>query len=75
MTEAATKQAPSCAGCGGDVLCWPNEGPAYCPECCPDHDYEYEPAERTRRCKTCSAEPPDDWWGYDPYDHDFYTQA
>jgi hypothetical protein len=62
---ATAEKAPPCSACGGDVLCWPDEGPAYCPECCPDHDYEYVRAERRHMCATCSAEPPEDWYDRD----------
>lgn len=44
-------------------------GPTWCEKCCPDHDYEYDPGDRTRYCKNCGAEPPYDWHGYDPVDY------
>lgn len=51
----------TCFVCGGPTLCAPDEGPAYCPEHCPDHDYKYEPCDG-KRCVICSAEPPYDYW-------------
>lgn len=41
----------------------------WCEECCPDHDYAYDPGDRTRYCVNCGAEPPYDWHGYDPVDY------
>ena len=35
----------------------PTTNTAYCQECCPDHNYIYEPHEG-HRCATCFAEPP-----------------
>lgn len=49
-----------CGQCGADALCEPPDGPAVCPACCEDHDYEYEPG-FGKMCRHCSAEPPDDW--------------
>jgi hypothetical protein len=49
-----------CVECGGGAIVSPPDGPTYCTECCPDHEYEYEPGEG-RRCKTCFAEPPLDY--------------
>lgn len=39
----------------------PAKGPTFCPTHCPDHDYVYEPGEG-KRCRTCGAPPPDDWY-------------
>lgn len=50
-----------CGTCGAQASISPPEGETYCAECCPDHEYEYEPGEG-RRCKTCFAEPPLDWY-------------
>ena len=55
-----------CHGCGTQdgIVCWP-ESPAlaYCPECCPDHEYSYDCGMWS--CDTCGAEPPDDWFDVD----------
>lgn len=49
--------------CGQVAMGAPDgDAPTYCPNCCPDHEYEYERGEG-HRCKTCSAEPPHDWFG------------
>ena len=54
-----------CGVCGeGAFVSPPGEAPTYCVECCPDHEYEYEPGEG-KRCKTCNAEPPADYYADD----------
>ncbi len=32
-----------------------DEGPVYCPDCCPDHDYEYDKYERAHVCNICGG--------------------
>jgi hypothetical protein len=54
----------TCAVCGGPTVIAPEEGPAYCYEHCPDHDYHYERSEGWR-CLECHAEPPPDWFDFD----------
>lgn len=50
-----------CAVCGVLCDCAPAEGAAVCPDHCPDHDYRYEHG-AGKRCVTCGAAPPDDWF-------------
>lgn len=51
-----------CGTCGERAaISPPGDAPTYCAECCPDHEYEYERGEG-HRCKTCFAEPADDWF-------------
>lgn len=60
----APQEPPVCSGCAGGVLCYPTDGsPAFCPACCPDHDYVSEAGERL--CAHCSGRPPDDWYDED----------
>lgn len=42
---------------------WPVDHPerAICPECCEDHDYEYDPGRQGHFCKFCDAARPYDW--------------
>lgn len=54
-----------CVACGKETEVANIEGPTWCPECCPDHDYEYDRDARARYCKNCGQEPPYDWHGYD----------
>lgn len=57
-----------CGVCGEGAYVAPQgDEPTYCTKCCPDHQYEYERGEG-RRCVTCHAEPPDDWYAED-FDH------
>jgi hypothetical protein len=52
-----------CSKCGADdVLAYHTVETAICPNCCEDHEYEYERGERRHYCQHCSAEPPDDWY-------------
>lgn len=52
-----------CSKCGADeVLCYMEAATAVCPNCCEDHEYEYEPGERTHWCRHCGQEPPADWY-------------
>lgn len=52
-----------CSKCGADeVLCYMTAETAVCPNCCEDHEYEYERGERTYWCQHCGSEPPDDWY-------------
>lgn len=56
----------TCAGCGGPTSIGPgDDGPAYCADCCPDHNYEYERGVG-HRCQSCDAEPPIDWFDVPP---------
>lgn len=52
-----------CHNCG--VLCDIYPDPpdkAVCPECCEDHEYEYDKWRRGKFCGHCDAEqPPRDW--------------
>lgn len=50
-----------CAVCGAQTAVAPIDGPAWCFDHCPDHDYRYEPGEGVR-CIHCSADPPPDWY-------------
>lgn len=59
-----------CSVCGVATDTAPLEGPTYCPSCCPDHVYTYDPGDRKHYCDHCGQEPPYDWHGYDPYDYD-----
>lgn len=57
-----------CSGCGAAAYVAPSDGsPAFCPEHCPDHIYNYERGEGWR-CLTCYAEPPPDWYSSDAFD-------
>lgn len=51
----------TCFKCGGETIIAPQIGPAYCPDCCPDHDYQYERGEG-HRCVVCFDEPPPDYF-------------
>ena len=54
-----------CGTCGEQAyVAPPGDGPTYCTKCCPDHEYEYERGVG-RRCVTCFAEPPADWYQQD----------
>lgn len=66
-----------CCKCGSDdVAVYKREDNALCPACCEKteehadgesgHHFDYERDERGYRCRYCYAEPPHDWWGYDP---------
>lgn len=50
-----------CAKCGKETPVAPLSGPAYCEECCPDHDYRYDRGRRGHFCITCDMPRPDDW--------------
>lgn len=56
----------TCRVCGKETLVAP-EPPerAICPECCEDHEYEYEPGERGHYCKHCFKQAPDDFYDGD----------
>lgn len=52
-----------CSKCGKDeVLSYHDAASALCPECCDDHDYEYDRCDRVYYCTHCGQEPPDDWY-------------
>lgn len=38
---------------------------AVCEDCCEEHDYEYEPSERTHLCKHCCKPVDLDWYRCD----------
>lgn len=52
-----------CSKCGADeVICYATAETALCPNCCEDHEYEYERFERGHYCQHCGAEAPPDWY-------------
>jgi NMD protein affecting ribosome stability and mRNA decay len=52
-----------CSKCGADeVISYMAAATAICPNCCDDHEYEYERSDRTHYCQHCGAEPPADWY-------------
>lgn len=55
---------PKCHTCGGEVDVFPDP-PA--PDCCPDHEYEYDRGRRGHYCKTCDKQSEPDSGG-DLYD-------
>lgn len=50
-----------CSVCGEQCTVAPQDGPAFCEQHCPEHDYQYEPGEGPR-CVICFAEPPADYY-------------
>lgn len=69
-SEPDTKPSEfKCVVCGKETDISNTNGQTWCEECCPDHDYAYDPGDRTRYCIHCGAEPPYDWHGYDPVDY------
>ena len=52
-----------CSQCGGDdVLTYATPETAVCPNCCPDHEYEYEGQGDGWMCQYCGIYPPDDYY-------------
>lgn len=52
-----------CSKCGADeVLQYTTAETAVCPNCCEDHEYEYERGDRTHYCQHCGQEPSPDWY-------------
>lgn len=57
--EVAHCYIPCCEACGAEVDCYPDPpAPAYCEECCPDHDYQYDRDERGHICTVCGGRRP-----------------
>jgi hypothetical protein len=55
-----------CSKCeADDVICYTTEETAVCPNCCEDHEYEYERYDRGHFCQHCGAEAPPDWYSSD----------
>jgi hypothetical protein len=51
-----------CSKCGADeVICYLAPETAICPNCCEDHEYEYERFDRGHFCQHCGAVAPPDW--------------
>lgn len=64
-----------CRVCGSsdDVLCYDPRGlwaffwrKTYCPQHCPDHEFEYDRGMREWCCSICSEPAPRDFWAYHP---------
>lgn len=58
----ANKPTFLCQGCGTECETAPDPPErAWCPKCCPDHDYDYDRSDRRWECKHCGELRPDDW--------------
>jgi hypothetical protein len=52
-----------CIACGAECVVRPSAAPrGICPDCCTDHDYEYDRGDRRFYCDHCGMEPPADWY-------------
>lgn len=52
-----------CSKCGADeVIVYAAAETAICPNCCEDHEYEYESYDRAHYCQHCGQEPPPDYY-------------
>ena len=68
MSKPEEKIDFSCKVCGKDCLVAPDPPErAICPECCEDHEYEYEPGERSHFCKHCGVQAPDSFYERDTW--------
>ena len=55
-----------CSKCGADeVICYMEPETAVCPNCCEDHEYEYDRYDRTHSCQHCGDLAPPDWYSCD----------
>lgn len=52
-----------CAKCRKELGGGPVDGsPAWCEDCCPDHDFEYDRDRRGHFCKHCDMQAPYEWY-------------
>lgn len=53
----------SCQKCGKECDVAPKlPDRPICPDCCEDHEYEYDPSFQQHRCKHCDKSVPEDWY-------------
>lgn len=63
MSDGTTRIDFSCRVCG--IICDSAPDPplrAVCPEHCDDHDYVYDRDRRSKFCKHCDQQIPDDYY-------------
>lgn len=61
------KEQVVCTMCAGEVIPWNEDTQeAHCPECCPDHDFQYDSDRRWHHCVICDEPVDQDWYDYEP---------
>jgi len=64
--HGAPTPQPRCHKCGGEVLVYPTDEPvrAVCPQCCPEHEYNYDSGAFGLgwNCDHCGDPPPREWY-------------
>lgn len=53
-----------CCVCGALPNVYKDDAPAFCPDHCPEHEYQYDRDFREWRCTTCDHPAPPDHYAY-----------